>query len=370
MKLPGSKKKTIACPRCRAPVPEGNAFCDACGARIAPPPTCSLCGTLLEPGARFCSSCGTIVGKSPEAPAPAPESPSAAPKKTKQPRAKKHKAPEEAAGKDSGGEKAEAAPDPQIPADELEPPAPEAPPARKPAAAKAEKAHDPLMMIPDEPESPAREKPPTRKFPAKAAATTPAGTPPGGWRASLAGSRGKIAIAAVIVIIVLAFFLTAGIPRILHSTAPAVASPSVPATPDITGPVAEETTEVPVTEPVDTLAAAPVPTTEEVSLVPGPTDVPPDRFLVYFEATRDAFTHNVTVQYMGGKGQMAVRDVAVRLTRSDGQVFTGTFKPVQVGSGIDLPGTDKEDRVEVTVRYVTGDEYKVMDKVFEYKVQL
>ena len=128
--------------------------------------------------------------------------------------------------------------------------------------------------------------------------------------------------------------------------------------------------EVPVTGPADTLAAAPVPTTEEVSLVPGPTDVPPDRFLVYFEATRDAFTHNVTVQYMGGKGQMAVRDVAVRLTRSDGKVFTGTFKPVQVGSGIDLPGTDKEDRVEVTVRYVTGEEYKVMDKVFEYKVQL
>jgi hypothetical protein len=371
MKLPGSKKKTIACPRCHAPVPEGNAFCDACGARTVPPPFCSLCGTLLEPGARFCSSCGTIVGKSPEAPEPVPETPVAAPGKKKQPRAKKPRAPEAAGEKAAGEETREAVPEPRNPATEPEPTVPEAPPARKLPEMKAEKAPDPLMMIPDEPEPAAQKKPPAKKAPAKATVTTLAGTAPGGWRASLTGSRGRIAIAAVIVIVILAALFTVGIPRILHAHAPApVAEPAGTLTPDATEIVTEEVTEVPVGEPTEALTAAPVPTTEEVSLVPGPVDEPPDRFLVYFEETRSSYNHNVTVLYKGGKGQRAVKDVLVRLTRSDGQVVTGTFKPVQVDSGIDLPGTDRTDRVEVIVHYVTGEEYKLVDRVFEYKAQL
>ena len=107
-----------------------------------------------------------------------------------------------------------------------------------------------------------------------------------------------------------------------------------------------------------------------ISFTPGPTRVPPDNLLVYFQAERDPTTRIVSVQYMGGKGQAGVRDVLVRLTRSDGQVLTGSFKPIQVGSGEELQGTDKVDRVEVIVHYYTGDSYTVIDRVFEWKRQL
>ncbi len=128
-------------------------------------------------------------------------------------------------------------------------------------------------------------------------------------------------------------------------------------------PVPEETTSVPEAEPT----GMPVTTTGTISLVPGPTQVPPDKFLVYFQAERDPLTRIVSVLFMGGKGQLGVQDVFVRLTRSDGQVLTATFKPVQVGSGVELQGTEKTDRVEVIVHYYTGDEYTVIDQVFEYK---
>ena len=104
-----------------------------------------------------------------------------------------------------------------------------------------------------------------------------------------------------------------------------------------------------------------------INLTPGPTQVPPDNLLVYFQAERNPTTRIVSVRFEGGKGQAGVRDVSVRLTRSDGQVLTGSFKPVQAGSGVDLPGTGKTDRVEVVVHYYTGDSYTVIDRIFEWK---
>ena len=101
--------------------------------------------------------------------------------------------------------------------------------------------------------------------------------------------------------------------------------------------------------------------------LPGPTQVPPGNLLVYFQVERDPFTNIVSVLFMGGKGQAGVQDVVVRLTRSDGQVLTGTFKPLQTGRGVDLQGTEKTDRVEVTVHYYTGDVYTVINQTFEYK---
>jgi hypothetical protein len=107
-----------------------------------------------------------------------------------------------------------------------------------------------------------------------------------------------------------------------------------------------------------------------ISLTPGPTQVPPDSLMVYFQAERDPTTRIVSVSFMGGKGQAGIRDVFVRLTRSDGQVLTGTFKPLESGNGVELQGTEKVDRVEVIVHYHTGDSYTVIDRTFEWKKQL
>lgn len=128
---------------------------------------------------------------------------------------------------------------------------------------------------------------------------------------------------------------------------------------------------VPVTTPAtlsSSLTPAPI-MNDSVSLVPGSVDRVPQYLQISLEVERDPRSHMVSVAFRGGKGQYGVRDILVRLTRSDGKVLTGTFKPVQTGSGIELQGTEKVDRVEVTARYYTGDEYKIVDQIFEYKIR-
>jgi hypothetical protein len=331
MKLPGSKKKkpTRTCPRCNQPVSPDTAFCEACGARIAPPPSCSLCGTLLEPGSRFCPSCGTMVGKSKKKPLEIAEEPktAAAPvKKARGSRARKTKAA----------------------ADENQPP-------------------DPLMMIPEENESPAAgagevpepsastEAP--KPVPSPAVRTLPASSRQPLLQA-LPGRKSLVVIAAFVLLLAgIALFAT-GIVSLPHTAGPGTDTAAVTAIPTVApSAAATETT------------AVPAATTEEISFVPGPTEVPPDNLQISLEVNRDPQTKVVSVQYMGGRGQNGVKNVSVRLTRSDGQVLTGSFKPVQVGSGTELQGTEKTDRIEITINYYTGAAYKVTDQVFEYKIR-
>jgi len=341
MKLPGSKKKktkTVSCPRCNSPVSPDTAFCENCGARIGLPPACSLCGTLLAPNSRFCPSCGTMVGHSKDNLPDNPESPGkdAAPvKKTETSRVKKLKIPE-----------------PKVPA----------------------KDPDPLMMIPEpgEPDTPSgtgdmdQESLLKKKVPVPSALVT---IPPQDKPHLLPAGFGKKtrAIIAVFVILmgIIALALTGllPVPAVFTSsgghTTPPVATTETPVI------LMTSTTAIPEAAP----AVIPVATTMTPSLLPGPTQEPPENFLVYFQAERDPISKMVSVLYMGGKGQMGVRDVFVRLTRSDGQVLTGTFKPAQIGTGITLQGTEKVDRVEVIVHYHTGDEYTVIDRIFEYKIR-
>jgi hypothetical protein len=124
------------------------------------------------------------------------------------------------------------------------------------------------------------------------------------------------------------------------------------------GPVPEDT----MTPPTEPSPAAP-------SFVPGPTQVPLESLQVWFQAERDPITQTVTVLFDGGKGQRAVRDVLVRLTRSDGQVLTRTFRPTTIGEGASLPGTRYTDRLEVIVTYNNGDKTTIIDKRFDYKMR-
>jgi hypothetical protein len=247
--------------------------------------------------------------------------------------------------------------------------------AKKPKTAETEeqeKRPDPLMMIPEpnqsspavHPEPPAQELPSKNDIPVPTAIKT---VPrPSGKRIFIPSGvdrkKGAI-IAGVIILVAIAVLAFAGILHIPAGPLSGGDTVQQAAAMETPTPFIPETTPVPAVESPNIAET----NAETISLVPGPTQVPPDNLLVYFQVERDPLTRIVSVQYMGGKGQMGVRDVFVRLTRSDGQVLTDTFKPAQVGSGVELQGTEKEDRVEVIVHYFTGDEYKVIDQVFEYK---
>jgi len=104
-----------------------------------------------------------------------------------------------------------------------------------------------------------------------------------------------------------------------------------------------------------------------VSLTPGPTQVPPSNRVVILDAERDPISSMVSVTFKGGEGQYGVSTIVVTLTRSDGSTETKSFKPVTIGSGVTFQGTPKTDRLEATSYFYSGEQYKIIDQIFEYK---
>jgi RNA polymerase subunit RPABC4/transcription elongation factor Spt4 len=329
------KKKHTICPRCKKTVPAKTAFCESCGARVANPPSCTLCGTLLAPGSRFCPSCGTPVPANPDQPEIPTES-------AEQSHGEAQPFPEKAAVAVTGAS--------EIADESLEQDLSVIPEksihdsvtSKSTGNQRGERAKRSVVTIISEPDTHAR---------------TVFSWIPLAWIVSH-----KYMILIVIAVIIFTVMVASGGLRL-----PAVYSSSGAANLSAEGTLSalEPSAVDPDLNTATTTVVPPV-----ISFTPGPTRVPPDNLLVYFQAERDPTTRIVSVQYMGGKGQAGVRDVLVRLTRSDGQVLTGSFKPIQVGSGEELQGTDKVDRVEVIVHYYTGDSYTVIDRVFEWKRQL
>ena len=50
----------MRCQACSAENPDGNSFCESCGACLGM--ACLLCGYRNSPTARFCGSCGSALG--------------------------------------------------------------------------------------------------------------------------------------------------------------------------------------------------------------------------------------------------------------------------------------------------------------------
>ena len=93
-------KGVQCCPNCGTEVPNGSAFCNACGASLPkvqlPEPAgtvkCASCGASVKSGMRFCTSCGKLMEAAPplaeEEPAPEKEpKPAEEPETSKEPAA-------------------------------------------------------------------------------------------------------------------------------------------------------------------------------------------------------------------------------------------------------------------------------------------
>jgi len=342
MRIPGMKKKRqTICPWCKKPVPATTVFCEYCGARVARPPSCSLCGTLLAPGSRFCPSCGAPVTTSPEQSEiqsePSQKLTDTASHPRKESAVVVPKTPEctISAVENTGEQKFQDMPGKTTPG----------PASDRPGAGKTPdgQSRATITIVPD---------PDT----------------------NLLSGPSRLPVSKIVpykkpVVILIAILFITGL--IIFGY---IIRFPVPGSPVGSGTGADQSAGASQILPESSVASDQehVTTTPTIAIPvfspePGQTQVPPGKFFVYFQAERDPFTNIVSVLFMGGKGQVAVQDVVVRLTRSDGQVLTGTFKPLQAGSGVELQGTEKTDRVEVTVHYYTGDTYTVINQTFEYK---
>ena len=319
------KREGKPCPNCGAPVPEGLAFCDSCGLRVTPPPSCAKCQLPLAPDTNFCESCGTPVGAAPASPKRDEEPVGTGEKKGSKSRRAKKKAQKK---------------DEFVHPDMLAPEKEEIGISANPAAVGEERPDEtkipPVSPHGDIPESGITESLTLRRIPKRTLA---------------------LVIIAIICLILGAAILTG----LVNGPAPAFARELTPppgtlpatlppVTSGVTPGIAEEKGE----------AATP-------AFVTGPTQVPPESYRIWLQADRDPITSSVTVIYNGGKGQRAVRDISVRLTRSDKQVLVQAFRPLVVGEGVELQGTKYADRLEVNVTYNTGETYTVIDRIFPYK---
>ncbi len=109
------------------------------------------------------------------------------------------------------------------------------------------------------------------------------------------------------------------------------------------------------------------------SLVPGPIDTMPDPIAVTVVVGEKDYLGNIPVVFQGGKGQINVKKIEVKLTRADGSVQTATVG-TNKGDETQLQGTrgsgserGQADRVEVLVTMNSGQTYKTVDVLREYR---
>lgn len=109
---------------------------------------------------------------------------------------------------------------------------------------------------------------------------------------------------------------------------------------------------------------APLPTTPLTTV---PTSTPsavqtlPAEMQVYFDLSKDRTDSRIYLIYQGGKGEIFVQSIRMRVTRSDGQVKDLDMDKPKRGDELVAEGTRGSDRVEVWVTSA-GTMYKVRDE--------
>lgn len=104
-------------------------------------------------------------------------------------------------------------------------------------------------------------------------------------------------------------------------------------------------------------------------MVPGPTvTLPPEQVVEIQINEKDPIYATITVSFAGGKGQVSVRDILVRVTRPDGKV-TEKHLPAVKGSELKFDGSKENDRIEAFVTLTNGNTYKVIDQLVPYRTR-
>ena len=121
-------------------------------------------------------------------------------------------------------------------------------------------------------------------------------------------------------------------------------------------------------DPVTPVSGSPTGTLTTV-----PTDVLPDYNDVTVDVLEKDYLGIIPVIFQGGKGMNSVKKVDIKLTRADGTIETATVG-TKKGDEVELQGTRGSgsargpiDRVEVWISVNTGQTYKVVDVLREYR---
>jgi len=116
-----------------------------------------------------------------------------------------------------------------------------------------------------------------------------------------------------------------------------------------------------------TSAVAATPAPASATFVVKPTSLIPANYMITYQAERNGITGLVTVTFAGGPGINGIRETVITLTKSDGTVETRSWKPKQNGDSTTIQGTIGTDHLEAVANFYNGDQYRVLDQLFEYK---
>lgn len=102
---------------------------------------------------------------------------------------------------------------------------------------------------------------------------------------------------------------------------------------------------------------------------PEPTvTMPPGQSVTIQVNEKDPIDATITVIFSGGGGQIATKDILVRVTRADGEVIIKHLA-AEKGDTVEIQGTKDTDRIEVYVTLNTGVTYKVIDQLLPYRTR-
>jgi hypothetical protein len=83
---------------------------------------------------------------------------------------------------------------------------------------------------------------------------------------------------------------------------------------------------------------------------------------------KDPIYDTITVVFAGGEGQIAVTNIIVTVTLSDGKTETKQLSPIK-GEEVRFQGTRGTDRVEAWVTLNTGKTYKTVDTLLPHRTR-
>ena len=104
-----------------------------------------------------------------------------------------------------------------------------------------------------------------------------------------------------------------------------------------------------------------------VTLTTVPTDIVPSYNYVKVDVGVKDYLGNSEVIYQGGEGQIHVKKITAKMTRSDGQTQTEPLENKK-GYTVELLGTKQVDRVEVWVSMDNGETFKINDVLLDYRI--